>query len=329
MSGESVRPLGSPPARSSAEAVKPPLNGLSDLTPADVRAVLLATTRASRDDDVFSLAAGVAFKIFLSLFPSAVAAVALYGLVREPAEATVQINRLAESFPLPGAATEWFTSALQDLTDRQGLRGNVGVFVGGAAGALTTASGAAVTLIRALNRAYGIRDARPFLAQRGIALVITAALFAALGGLIALIVLGPQVQAWLVPEAFGGPVSDLLFTAGQVVAAVLLLAVLFAFVFWIGPNRRQPRWEWLSPGAVVGVIGWLVISAGFSLYTRTFGTYQVIYGALAGIIVLLLWLQLSMLVLLVGAELNAQLEHLRRRRTADRAAAPRPAGRTH
>lgn len=308
----------SAPARSS-ERIEPPLDGLSDLTWDDVRKVVRATLRASRDDDVISLAAGVAFKIFLSLFPSLLAAVALYGLVREPAEATEQINRLAEIFPLPEAAAEWFTGTLEDLTDtRERFQNNISLFLGGLIGALVTASGAAVTLIRALNRAYGIGDQRSLAAQRGIALIITAALFVALSGLITLIVLGPQVQNWLVPEELRGAPLDVLFTAGQILLAVLLLTALFAFVFWVGPNRRQPRWEWLSPGALLAVVGWLAISGGFTLYTQTFGTYQVVYGALAGIIVLLLWLQLSMLVLLVAAELNAQLERLREGRRSPR-----------
>lgn len=259
-----------------------------------------ARKRAQRDD-VPSLAASIAFRIFLSLFPAAAAAIAVFSLVTDP---VALVDRLAGVVP----------EAALNLLERQfgNLQSNAGgVAVAGLAGGLWAASSAAATLIKGLNRVYNVGESRSFVRQRGTALLLTVALFLALAALIALVVLGPQLRELLLPEQVFGVFARWPFLAGQIVAALAILVLLFAFVYWAGPNRGQARWQWLSPGSVLAVVGWLVLSGAFTLYTRMAADYEATYSSLAGVVVTMLWLQLSMAVLLLGAEVDAELVRMR------------------
>lgn len=283
----------------------------TELTRADAKAVAKATMAEIKSDDVPSLAAGVAFKIFLSLFPSAIAGVAIFSVVTTPGDIERFLAVMQNLDFVPQAANELITDPLRDLVEGEGA---AGIAIAGVLGGLWAASSAAVTLIKALSRAWDVPETRTFVRQRIVAVAIMLALLLALTGLFLLLVVGLQIQAAVVPdELLRGPVPALL-AVGRLVGAVLLLMLLFAFVYWIGPDRDRPAWSWLTPGAVVGVIGWLAVGGLFTLYIRTFGSYEATYGALAGVIVLLLWLQLSMMMLLVGAELNNVIERLRDRK---------------
>lgn len=285
-----------------------PPDGPSELTGADAKAVAKATVAEIKSDDVPSLAAGVAFKIFLSLFPAAIAGVAIFSLVTTPADIDRFLAVIQGLDFVPQAADELITEPLRALVEGDGA---AGIAIAGVLGGLWAASSAAVTLIKALSRAWDVPETRKFLRQRVVAFAIMLALLLALIGLFLLLVVGLQIQAAVVPdELLRGPIPALL-AVGRLVGAVLLLMLLFAFVYWVGPDRDRPEWSWLTPGAVVGVIGWLAVGGLFTLYVRNFGNYEATYGALAGVIVLLLWLQLSMMMLLVGAELNNVIERVR------------------
>jgi membrane protein len=191
-------------------------------------------------------------------------------------------------------------------------------------GGVFLATGAAATLIRALNRIHDVHQPRSFLTQRMVGLAITVALFLALASLAVLIVAGGTLQDLLLPDRLQVPLVTVPLAVARYALALLVLVALFGFVYSVGPNRIPPRWQWLSPGAVVGVLSWLVVAGAFRVYTVTIGARiydEGSYGAVAGVIVFLLWLQLSMLAMLTGAELNAELERLRadRQETRQRA----------
>lgn len=299
----------SPPANVSLSGAPVPPDDPTDLTREDYRTVAKATAAAIRDDDVPSLAAGVAFKIFLSLFPAAIAGVAIFSIVTTPADIERFLAVLQGLEFVPQAADELITEPLRSLVEADDTAGRIAV--AGVLGGLWAASSAAVTLIKALSKAWDVPETRKFVRQRVVALMIMLALLLALIGLFLLLVVGLQLQAALLPEEFNsGPLGTAL-GVGRFLAAILLLMFLFAFVYWVGPDRTRPQWRWLSPGAVLGVVGWLAASGAFTLYVRSFGTYEATYGTLAGVIVLLLWMQLSMMMLLVGAELNNEVERLR------------------
>jgi membrane protein len=280
--------------------------------PRDMPGGFAATGRGTlagmKRHDVPSLAAAGAFKIFLSLFPGAVAAVAIFSLIGDPARLLGQVEGL-----LPDEVATLLEERVLAVADT----GGAGLLaVAGVLGGLWAASSAAATVMKALNRINAVTEDRSFVVQRLTALAITLGLLVALGALLALVVLGPQLQALLLPEDLLAGVAGPLLTVLQLAGAVVVLVVLFAFIYWIGPAGQRARWQWWSPGALVGVVGWLLASAGFSIYTQTAGDYEATYAGLAGVIVTLIWLQLSMTVLLVGAEVNAERRRQRARATA-------------
>ena len=193
-------------------------------------------------------------------------------------------------------------------TARQASPRGVGLALGTAVVvALVSGSGASATLIRALNSAYDVVDRRPFLRQRLVGLGVVGLLLATLVGVVATVVAGPQVADLLVGAA-GSTGAAVVRVVLQVALGLLLVVTLVDLVYHVAPNRRAP-WDWLSPGSVVAVAGWLLASLAFRAYVQGFSSYDA-YGALAGVVVVLLWLQLSVLAILVGAEVDAELDRL-------------------
>jgi membrane protein len=265
---------------------------------AEIRDLGKATLAEVKADEVSLLASAVAFRIFLSIFPTLIAAVAIFGLVTEPSELSRLLNEARAV--VPGDAFTLLQRTLAGLTEA----GTGGIAVAGIAGGLWAASSAAAVLIKALNLAYDVGESRRFVKLRGVALAITTTLFLAIASLMVLLVLGRFLQAWLIPESLRDQGIEVVIVAVRIAASLVVLMVLFAVVYWIGPNRDVPSFKWITPGSVVGVLAWLALSGGFALYTRLFGNYGATYGSLAGAVLMLLWFQLSMMTLLIGAELN-------------------------
>ena len=278
----------------------------TDLSRSDYVAALKRTLKEVKDDDVPGLAAGVAFKMFLSIFPSLFAAVAIFSIVTSASEIASMIDE-AKGF-LPSDAVDLLTRPLRNLADGGGTAAGIAAVAGIAAG-LVAATSAAISMMKALSRAYDVPETRKFVRQRLVGLFLTLALLAALVAVALLLIVGRQVQESLLGNM--PPPLDWVLVAVRFLLALLVLIVLFAFVYWIGPNRDHPSWVWMSPGAALAVVGWLVVAGGFTLYAQTFGNYDETYGAIAGVALLLIWLQLSMLVILVGAEFNAEVERTR------------------
>ncbi|HVM20093.1 MAG TPA: YihY/virulence factor BrkB family protein [Egibacteraceae bacterium] len=282
------------------------LDDPTDLDRGDYKAALKRTIAEIKKDDVPGLASGVAFRMFLSLFPSLLAGVAIFSLVTSPAEIADMLEE-ASAF-IPNDALSLIEDPIRDLGEGGGGAAGFAA-IGGIAAGLWAATSAAVSLMKALSRAYDTEETRKFVKQRLHGLALTVALIVALAAMVLLLIAGPQLQAALLPGVVA-PVTWLL--AGLRFALALgVLVLLFAFVYYLGPDREQPSWAWISPGAVLAVVGWLAVAGGFTLYVQTAGNYNETYGAIAGVVVLLLWLQLSMLVILVGAEFNAEIERTR------------------
>lgn len=286
---------------------RPTLRGLRG---DDYRALGRGVLKGMKEDDVASLAAGVAFRIFLSLFPTLFAAVAVFTVVSSGQD----IVRLLESLDFVPAQIKAeiedpLVRFVQETRDAASLTIALGV-----AGGLWAASSAAVMLAKALTRIFGSAETRTFLRLRLVGLLIAVALFVALVALVVLLVLGPIIQGLVVDLPVVTDDVEGLVSAGLSVSryllAVLVVVVLFAFVYWAAPDRdARPAFMWFTPGAVLGVGGWILLTGAFGLYTRSVGDNE-LYGALGGIIVLLLWLQISMIVLLVGAVLNSDLRRV-------------------
>ncbi len=250
-----------------------------------------------KTDHVTLASSGVAFHGFLALVPMLVAAVSIYGLVADPSNVTNLADRLGSSVPseLSALIEQQLSSVVEANNSALGLGAVLGIFF-----ALWAASSGMLNLMESINIAYDEDpDDRPFWKKRGIALGFTL-LFIAFIAAVATIM--------TVAGVLSGAAGVALFVAGAVVSG-LLFAALLAVFYRYGPDRDSPEWSWASAGAIFAVVGWLVASAAFTFYVSRFGSYNETYGALGGIVVVMLWLFISALVVMLGAEINAEMEH--------------------
>lgn len=247
-------------------------------------------------DQITDIAATVTYYGVLSLFPFVLFLVALASVVIEPSDAERMVQELGQV--APGAVTEIIGARIRQL----GAEQNVSLLGFGAVAAIWAASGGVTALMRALNTAYDVKEGRPFWKVRGIAILMT--LLAGALGLIAALV---AIAAAPLAEAIGGPLGTAI-TWLRLPVAGLVMMLLWALVYYVLPDVEQ-RFRFITPGSVFGVLVWVLASWGFSRYVTSFGSYDKTYGPLAGVIVLLLWMWISSLVLLVGAEVNALIEH--------------------
>jgi membrane protein len=257
------------------------------------------TMKEVKADQVPLLAAGVAFYVLLALFPAIIAGVSIYGLVADPQTVRDQINQLAQT--LSPETAKLIGTQIQQVTSSAG--GALGLAtVIGILTALWSASSGMKALITGVNLAYDEPEGRKFVKLRGLSILMTLAAMVLLGIALALIVGFPAVpDSW--PAVLQWTAAVLRF----VLLAVLLMAGLAA-LYRYAPDRDKPKWSWSSPGSVVATVLWVLASVGFSIYVNAFGNYNKTYGALAGVIILMFWLYLTAFVVLVGAELNAELE---------------------
>jgi membrane protein len=266
-------------------------------------AVLKRTWKEAGEDNLNLVAAGVAFYFFLALVPLLAALVLTYGLVAEPATVVKHLQGLTQV--LPADAARLIGEQLMSVTRAaQGEKG-FGLLLslllslyGGMRGA--------TSIVTALNIVYEEAEERGFIRTTLLSFIMT------LGAVVVGVVGITAISAM-------GYVDELLRGAGAVVhwlvrlaswalsAAIASLAI--AAVYRYGPDRDEPKWRWLSPGSVIATLLWLVATLGFGFYVSNFGSYNATYGSLGAVVVLLMWLYLSAYVLLLGAELNAELEH--------------------
>lgn len=266
------------------------------------RQVLRRTMQASQRDNVTLLAAGVAFYGFLALFPALIALVTLVGLIADPGQITQQVQSFTGG--LPPASSQLISDQLQTITQSSGGALTIGLVISLLA-ALWSASSGTSSVMTAVNIAYEEKETRGFVKLRGIALLLTLGTVVFLVVTLALIAVVPVVlQA--VPL---GPLGTLLAEVLRWVLLIALIMVGLAVLYRVAPDRNPPKFRWVSVGSVVAALLWLLGSAGFSLYVNYFGNYNKTYGALAGVIVLLLWFFLTSYIVLLGAEINAQAEY--------------------
>lgn len=248
------------------------------------------------DDNVTDLAATVTYYGVLALFPFLLFLVALASVIITPQQAQELVQQLSEV--APPAVTQIVGDRIKQLGEGQ----NVGLLGFGALGALWAASGATLAVMRALNACYDVVEQRPFWKVRGIALLMTI-----VSSVLALAAALVAIAAAPVAEAVGGPVGTAI-TWLRLPVAGLVMMFLWAILYYALPDVQQ-SFKFITPGSVLGVLLWVAASWAFSRYVTSFGSYDKTYGSIAGVIVLLLWMWLSALVMLVGAEINAFLEH--------------------
>jgi membrane protein len=265
--------------------------------------VLKRTVTEFKEDNLTDWAAALTYYGILAIFPALIVLVSILGLVGESATQPL-IDNLGSV--APGPAQDIFTSAIQNL---QGSTGAAGIFfIVGLAGAVWSASGYVAAFMRASNSIYDIEEGRPIWKTLPTRVVLTVVLLV----LLAISAVAVTLTGGLAKQV-GGVVglSDTAITVWNIAKwPVLLLVVsfMFALLYWAAPNVKHPKFRWISPGGVLAVIGWLIASVAFAFYVANFGSYNKTYGALAGPIVFLVWLWISNIMVLLGAEFNAELE---------------------
>lgn len=280
---------------------------VSDITGRSWRFVLRKTIREFSADQAPDLAAALTFFSVLAVFPALLAFVSLVGLFGDPRETTEAILELLAAFA-PASTIEAVREPIEQLATAP-LAGFA--FATGVIGALWSASGFVGAFSRAMNRVYRIQEGRPFWKLRPVTLAVTVlAIIAAVISGVVITLSGPiAAELGRMLGLGSGVLAVWSVVRWPLLAALAVLLV--AVLYYVTPNVRQPRFRWISVGAAVALLVWAIASAGFAFYASSFGSYERTYGSIGGIIVFLLWVWISNMALLFGAELDAELERAR------------------
>ncbi len=268
--------------------------------------VLKRTVSEYKADNLSDWAAALTYYGVLAIFPALIALVSILGLVGQSATQPLlsSLGKLA-----PGSVHQILASAIRNLEHSRGAAGVL--FFVGLGGAIWSASGYIAAFMRASNAVYDIEEGRPFFITIPVRLAVTVVL---------LVLLVISAIAVVVTGSLAGQVGKMLGIGGTAVTIwdiakwpVLLLIVSFMFsiLYWAAPNVRHPGFRWLSPGGVFAVAVWVIASAAFAFYVANFSSYNKTYGTLATVVIFLVWLWISNIAVLLGAEWNAEIERAR------------------
>ena len=279
--------------------------------------ILLRVYRNISDHRVLALAAGMTFYSLLAIFPALAALVAIYGLFADPGAIAAHLN--AVSGFIPSGALDVARDQLTRVASNG--EGTLGVtFAIGLAVSLWSANAAMKSLFDTLNIVYAEEEKRGFIKLNAISLTFTAAAVAFILVAIAAVAVLPVALTYMGLTDF----TDLLLRIARWPALALGLAVALALIYRFGPSRAAPQWRWISWGSVAAALLWLAGSALFSFYAANFGNFNATYGSLGAVIGFMTWLWISAIVILLGAELNAEIEHQTARDTTT--GHPKPLG---
>ncbi len=258
--------------------------------------------REVSEDRVLLIAAGATFYLLLALFPALAAFVSLYGFVADPATVADHVSHLGGL--LPSAGIDIIRSQLEALASQNQRALGIG-FLTGLAIALWSANNGVKALFEAINIAHEETEKRGFIKLNLMSIAFTlGALLIAIGLILAVGVV-PAVLAYLRLGAW----TETLVAIGRWPVLVVAILTGISLIYRFGPSRRAPKWRWLSWGAVIATVVWIAASWGFSFYLRNFADYNVTYGSLGAVIGLMMWTWISVIILVVGAEINAEMEH--------------------
>ncbi|MDN5767339.1 MAG: YihY/virulence factor BrkB family protein [Humibacillus sp.] len=279
-------------------------DSLTDVKPASWKFVARKTVREFSKDECTDLAAALTYYGVLAIFPAAIALLSLVGLVGKSEQTVTTLTDILRQLGA-GSAVDTLEPVLKSLSTASGAGF---ALVIGIATALWSASGYVNSFGRALNRIYETGEGRPFWKLRPVMLLVTliVLLLVALVAL-ALIVSGPVAQS--IGDTIGiGSTALTVWNIAKWPVILFVVVIIVALLYYATPNVQQPKFRWVSLGAVVAILIWVLASAGFGFYVGNFSNYNKTYGSLAGVIIFLLWLWITNLALLFGAELDAELE---------------------
>ncbi|HWH36139.1 MAG TPA: YihY/virulence factor BrkB family protein [Acidimicrobiales bacterium] len=269
-------------------------------------ATLKRTVREFRQDHLVDWAAALAYYGVLAIFPALLALVSVLGVVGASATRPLLDNLSAIA---PGPARDIVSTALIDLQEgpeRAGL-----LVVVGFALALWSASGYVGAFMRASNAIYEIEEGRPIWWKGPLRLGVTLVLVVLLAVSAVAVVATGQIADRLGQLLGVGATAVTVWDIAKWPVLLVVVSLMFAILYWAAPNVEQPGWRWVSPGGLLAVVLWVLVSAVFAVYVANFGSYDKTYGTFGGVIVFLVWLWLSNIAILLGAELNAELQRAR------------------
>lgn len=274
----------------------------AEIPPRGWKDILVRTYRSVSEDRVTALAAGVTYYILLALFPGIAALVSIYGLVADPRDIGELLASLAGT--IPRDVIDIISGQLRFLTSQDEKALGL-AFFGGLLASLWSSNAAIKALFDALNVVYGEKEKRNFVRLTMLSLTFTAGMILFLVLALIGIVVIPAILDLMHLGAMGELMLNLLRWPAMLAVVVLGLAVMYRY----GPCRADARWRWLSWGSVAAAVLWLLVSMLFSWYASNFGNYNKTYGALGAVIAFMMWTWLSAVIMLMGGELNAEIEH--------------------
>ena len=269
---------------------------------------LKRTIREFRDDNLTDWAAALTYYAVLALFPGLMVLVAILGLLGQHPETTNALLDIVRDIG-PASAVDTFRGPIEGVVKSNSGAGallGVGLLV-----ALWSASGYIGAFIRAANVIYEVEEGRPFWTRRPLQIAITLAMVLLLVIVaISIVVTGPLARS--VGDVIGvGDTTVTVWNIAKWPVIVVVVMAMFTVLYYLAPNVKQPGLRWMTPGGAVAVLIWIVASVGFGFYVANFGSYDKTYGSLGGVIIFLVWLWISNLAVLFGAEFDAELERSR------------------
>jgi membrane protein len=256
------------------------------------------------EDDLSGLAAELAYRLLLALFPFFIFLAALGGFVATTFSIDNPADRIVDDLigALPADAANVLRQQLESILSSK----NGALLTFGIVGAIWAASGAMNTVVKALNRTYDVKETRPFWKRYFLTLGMTVFVGIFFVAAFVLLFVGQLFAEDVAKELGIEGIAATLFSMARLPIVLVLLAVAVAIVYWVSPNVKLP-FRWVSPGSILFIVAFIIFTIGFGFYVANFGSYNETYGALAGIVILLIWLYTTSFILLVGAEVNAVL----------------------
>jgi membrane protein len=281
-------------------------DGPTDVGRAGWWATLKRTVHEFREDNLSDWAAALTYYGVLAIFPALIVLTSVLGLIGESATQPLldELGKIA-----PGPANDILTSAIKNLQGDQGAAGVL--FVVGLLAALWSASSYVAAFMRASNAIYDMEEGRPVWKTLPVRVGMTIVLLLLLVITTLAVVLTGGIAQKAGDVVGLGSTAVTVWNIAKWPVLLLIVSLMFAFLYWAAPNVKQPGFRWVSPGGILAVVGWLIASGAFAFYVSNFSSYNKTYGALGGVIVFLVWLWISNIMILLGAEFNAELERQR------------------
>jgi membrane protein len=280
---------------------------LADLSFRDYLGVVYRGIRSALKDNVTNLAAAVAYYGFLAIPSALLVAVGAFSVFAGPHAVNTILDHL--STVMPQSAVNLLGQSLTRTTEAQS--GGVIMIVVGIVLALWTLSGAMQTVMWALNAAYERDETRGFVKKRLVAVALIVCAVVSFALVFVLLILGPHASTWVGDAVGNVTVVRWVWWTAQWPILLVGLLTMFAIVLYLAPNVVPRKWQFVTPGAIFAVVVWLAASGLFAVYTSNFASYNKTWGSLAAVIVMLTWLWISALALLIGGEINAELDRCR------------------